>query len=549
VLDPEDVVAAKIIHQFGWLPVGRLQAWLTRLHNEHERGRTLLAELTQNGLISSERAERVRQMSARFLVAFAEWAYLRELEVQGVPSEERIELLAQVEESGHAQRLAHLLHEQKRFPTASLWTLEARARRAARWQEANIVAAYAGERFAGVGRPLVRDGILTEAALSTSNLFLDQSTRGAVLKAIAQRRLREQPAADPSSVTEIGVDNENATVDVDLSPFRLHGRRTSRPTKPVKREFIGDYRVIQCLGRGGMGAVYLADAAVGQMVAIKVLDTNYASEEDMARFDRETKISALVDHPGVVRLLDSGRTDDGLCYMVIPPYPGTSMRSRIKEGEVPLKLAFAWLEGILEALEAVHSAGVVHRDIKPGNVLILAGSDAVKLVDFGISRFYRDPGPNLKADIYLTAKDVVSGSPAFLAPESIVGGDLGPRTDLYAFGVLAFELLTGRVPFKCDTAIQYADSHLNTIPPSLAEVSPKRPWSSSLERLLGSLLAKDPKDRPPSASAVLHTLRGGLVRQSLNMAHTGGGDPTSSFQGFLPQQAALRDLYKGDPSS
>jgi predicted Ser/Thr protein kinase len=517
VIDPADIVAAKLMHQLGWASPEELQLLLVELHAD-PLPVEFLSELQARSVVSAEQASYVRGCTARFQVAFFEAAYMRELERRGMESNETVDLLARAESTGHVVRLSYLLHERGQIPDATLWEIQELTLRNVRSQDAKVIERYARQDFVGVARPLVPDGQITDDTFRVSRLFRSRSTQVNVLQVIAQHQIQ-----DRGDTAAIEVDSLNATkehvVDIDLAPFRLRGEKQSGES--FEREFIGDYRVLQCLGTGGMGAVYLAEIGVGQIVAVKILLASRAGPDDVARFEREAQISGLIDHPGVVRLLDSGRTEDGLLYMVIPPYPSTSLRTLLKRDEVTLELAFKILEELFDALAAVHDAGVVHRDVKPENLLLLVGSDQVKLVDFGIARFYE--GPTLDS-VYRTNRGVITGSPAYLAPETIVGEACEPRTDLYACGILAYELLTGEPPFAGETAIEFAEQHMYSVPPSLSDSRPELYWCPELEMLIANLLAKQPKDRPPSAAAVRDLLRGGLSARSLQLLIGSAGE-------------------------
>ncbi|MGE0711971.1 MAG: serine/threonine-protein kinase [Planctomycetota bacterium] len=528
MLDPADIVAAKIVHQLGWAPLDALIEALRQLHADQGGAVVdLLLVLQLGSYLSPEQVTQVRHYTARFQVVFHEAAFLRELERRGVEPSEVVELLAIVESSGHERRLAQLLHERGTVDAATIWEIEDVTLRNVRGQDARVVRRYAQQGFARVARPLIPDGTISEDTFRVSRIFRDRATQAHVLRAIVQRQITPPEHTKQVPVEELGVYEGQETLDIDMAPFRLRGPKAQGDAMQT-RTAVAHYRVLECLGSGGMGAVYLADAGVGQIVAIKVLQAKRASAGDLARFEREAQISSLIDHPGVVRLLEAGRTPDGLCYMVIPPYPGTSLRTLLQREEVTQELAFSILEQLADALEAVHQEGVVHRDVKPENVLVLAGSDQVKLVDFGIARFYERGRAELT---YVTARGTISGSPAYLAPETIVGEPSHPLADLYSYGVLAYELLTGQPPFEASSTLEFVERHLYRVPQPLSERRPDLHWSPDLERLVSALLAKVPDQRPRSAGYVRDLLRGGLSARSLELLRGEVGERSSRLYG------------------
>jgi len=260
------------------------------------------------------------------------------------------------------------------------------------------------------------------------------------------------------------------------------------------------------LGRGGMATVYLArDLRHDRDVAVKVLEPTVASM-GAERFMREIHIAARLTHPHVLSVYDSGETD-GRLYYVMPYVDGETLRARLaRDGALQISEAVRLLRELADALAYAHGHGVVHRDLKPENVL-LSGGHAV-VADFGIAKAVAaategDPGKSAT----LTGTGVALGTPAYMAPEQALGDTtMNHRADLYALGVIAYEMLAGSHPFAGRTAQALAAAHLTEMPAPVAQRRPDVP--SALGDLVGQLLAKDPQERPQSAGEVLRVLDG-----------------------------------------
>jgi len=288
---------------------------------------------------------------------------------------------------------------------------------------------------------------------------------------------------------------------------------------PVPDLLAERYRITRELGRGGMARVYLArDLKHSRDVAVKVLRPELAAFVGPARFLKEIEIVAQLRHPHIVPLHDSGESD-GLLFYVMPYEEGLSLRQRLeRDGPLPVREAIGILRDVCEALACAHAAGIVHRDIKPDNVLLSANHALV--ADFGVARLVTDAAAEAEAQ---TVPGVFIGTPVYMAPEQAMPDvRVDHRVDLYAFGVLAHELLVGKPPFVGDSYEAVLAAHLTQVPAPVKTHRPEVP--PELDELIMRCLAKKPADRWPSADEILRRLerigtagvRSGVVPTSLH---------------------------------
>jgi eukaryotic-like serine/threonine-protein kinase len=259
----------------------------------------------------------------------------------------------------------------------------------------------------------------------------------------------------------------------------------------------GRYRVGALLAAGGMGEVWAAwDLLLDRPVAVKVLGGALAGDGRAAeRLRREARAAGRLDHPNIARALDLGE-HDGRPYLVMELLEGESLATRIdRAGAMAPAEAARVVAAVADALQAAHSAGIVHRDIKPGNVFLTSAGE-VKVLDFGIASAAGETG--------LTTGDLL-GTAAYLAPERALGQPATPAADLYSLGVVLYELLAGRRPFQGGSDIELAMAHVNARPAPLGLAAPSTP--PSLAAACERAMAKDPAARPPSAAAFARLLR------------------------------------------
>jgi len=259
------------------------------------------------------------------------------------------------------------------------------------------------------------------------------------------------------------------------------------------------YQVLKKLGEGGMSYVYLAkEIATGQEVAIKVLSPKLASDKSsVERLRREAGLAMRLDHPNVCRIFRLGESEDGLIYLVMPFLKGELLSDReVKGGPMDVATGVPLLRQVCAGLQHAHELQIVHRDLKPENIMLVPdtnGRDKAVVMDFGLAKERRaDP-----AIQKLTATGIILGTPEFMSPEQIRGKQLDARSDIYALGIVAFEMFTGKLPFQGRNAQEMMIARLRGTPLTLRQVRPDLP--ANLEKALARSLATSPDDRFPTA--------------------------------------------------
>jgi Flp pilus assembly protein TadD len=269
-------------------------------------------------------------------------------------------------------------------------------------------------------------------------------------------------------------------------------------------ENVGAYRIVEQLGSGGMATVYKAyHAALDRYVAIKVIHPAFRGDANFAsRFRREARVVAKLDHPNIVPVYDFSQ-HQGSSYLVMRFVEGETLKARLRRGPITLPEILGVVRPVGNALDYAHSQGVLHRDIKPSNVL-LRQDGQVFLTDFGLARIVEAGESSL-------TRDALVGTPQYISPEQAMGkGELDARTDIYSFGILLYELFTGRVPFQADTPYAVIHDHIYAPLPLPSSINPNLP--PALEQVLLKALAKKPDDRYSTASQLVAAVEQAVAR-------------------------------------
>ncbi|MBL9103105.1 MAG: serine/threonine protein kinase [Myxococcales bacterium] len=269
------------------------------------------------------------------------------------------------------------------------------------------------------------------------------------------------------------------------------------------------YRILRLIGRGGMGAVYEAEAVrLGRRCAVKVVLPEFAGSETVVqRFAREAQIVAKIKHPNVVEIFDTGTTPDGAGYIAMELLTGESLEVTLRrEGRLPWPRVRSIAVQICRALSAAHAQHVVHRDMKPENCyrVVRDGEEVIKVLDFGIAKL-ADPAPGADSQ-RLTATNAVIGTYAYMAFEQICGQELDHRVDVWAVGVMLYEMLTGVLPFRGDNQGQIWTAIFTATPPPMAEQAPDAAIPPQLEDIVRCALARDREQRWPYADTLAAAL-------------------------------------------
>ncbi len=289
---------------------------------------------------------------------------------------------------------------------------------------------------------------------------------------------------------------------------------------------LGPYDVIAAIGAGGMGEVYKAlDTRLDRTVAIKVLPEHIAKRDDMrARFEREARAVASLNHPNICTLYDIGPG-----YMVMELIEGESLAARIEKGALPLDQALQFGTQIADALDRAHRAGVTHRDVKPQNIMITR--DGVKVLDFGLAKSVAKPGPTEETlTAVLTSEGTIMGTPQYMAPEQFEGKEANARSDIWAFGAVLYEMVTGRKAFEGKSYSSLLGAILSADPAPMA-VQPFTP--SWLDRLVRRCLQKDPEDRYFAMRDIVLDLRQPPTETSATLAKPGRWWQTATAAAIL----------------
>jgi serine/threonine-protein kinase len=306
-----------------------------------------------------------------------------------------------------------------------------------------------------------------------------------------------------------------ATRDGRVGSARPANRPSVRPGGPASLVGVvlsGRYRIERLLGEGGMGAVYQAEHThMKKRLAVKVLHPEMSRlSEVVARFEREAMAAAHIDHPNVATATDFGKLDDGSFFLVLEFVEGTSLRDAINDGRLPYPRAMHVVRQIAGALQRAHSLGIVHRDLKPENVMLVereGDPDFVKVLDFGIAKVpVGELGGDAKPGQALTQLGMVYGTPEYMAPEQALGQNVDARADLYALGVMAFEMLAGMRPFDHESKVALLGMHVTAPVPKIAQKAPDAEVPEEVEAIVRRLLAKEASDRFADARELIDAI-------------------------------------------
>jgi serine/threonine-protein kinase len=314
---------------------------------------------------------------------------------------------------------------------------------------------------------------------------------------------------------------------------------------PLLGRTINDrFQVLSLIARGGMGKVYKAEqTALGRLVALKVLHPNYNGEHDPEfhkRFFLEASTSSKLRHPNTVTVFDYGSTPDGIYYMAMELLEGRTLHRVLREvGKLPYDRALRITKQMCRSLREAHGIGVIHRDLKPANVFLVRNEDDedfVKVLDFGLVKQLDDAGTD-----HLTQTGLFMGSPKYMAPEQIRGERVTAATDVYALGVVLFEMLTGKVPFDRGNSVNTLMAHVSDPVPAIHEFAPDAIVPVGVADLVYKCLQKDPQNRYSTMDALLDAIKlstSGLMNSSLGSTGDYAQLSSSALSSLVDQSTA-----------
>ncbi len=318
------------------------------------------------------------------------------------------------------------------------------------------------------------------------------------------------------------------------------------------------YQLLDLMGEGGMGKVFEAEhVLMKKKVAIKVLRRELTEDDEIvARFHREAQAAAALVHPNVCQATDFGQNEEGAFFLVMEYLEGETLQNTIEVyGQLETKRALHIARQIAAALAEAHAEGIVHRDLKPENVMLVdrhGDPDTVKIMDFGIARLIAtaEEADDDSAANRLTRKGMVYGTPHYMSPEQVAGEDVDARTDIYALGVVLFEMLTGAPPFDADNIARVMGQHVTAPVPSLSDRCPNTAFSPALQQLVHRLLAKDADERPATATEVIREIE--FIEQNPHPTQRPNAiEEATRSMGAITQQTGQKswEFWKAIPSS
>jgi serine/threonine protein kinase len=326
----------------------------------------------------------------------------------------------------------------------------------------------------------------------------------------------------------------------------------AEPDPLIGRVISGRFKVVSVIARGGMGKVYKAEQApLGRICALKVLSPKYEGDRDPEfhkRFFLEASTAAKLSHANTVTIFDYGQEGDDLYYIAMEYIEGRTLHRTLREEGPFDERRTAHVAGqICRSLREAHGLGVVHRDLKPGNILLCDRADerdVVKVLDFGLVKDVTGEAEDL------TQAGLFMGSPKYMAPEQILGGEISPRTDIYSLGVMMYEMLTGKVPFDRGASVGTLMAHVNDPLPPMRSINPKLQASPTMENIVNRCMEKEPSRRFNSMKDLLNALKRvgnedgssltdthesmPMARVGLGLEAPGSGRPSDSPVGTMP---------------
>jgi serine/threonine protein kinase/alpha-beta hydrolase superfamily lysophospholipase len=322
--------------------------------------------------------------------------------------------------------------------------------------------------------------------------FLDEACKG-------DEHLRQE-------VESLIISHDQASSFIEVPAFEVMAESLENKQTELVGQTLGHYRVLEALGAGGMGEVYLADdTRLGRKVALKLLPTHFTSDHDrVRRFQQEARAASALNHPNILTIYEIGQMD-ARHFIATEFIEGETLRQRMAETQMKTSEVLDVATQVARALSAAHQAGIAHRDIKPGNIM-LRPDGIVKVLDFGLAKLTEQKSDDLEAATLVhTKQGMVMGTAHYMSPEQARGLRVDARSDIFSLGVVLYEMLTGRVPFAGQTMTDVLASILMLEPPSLSESAPQAP--EELQRIVHTALQKNKEERYQTSGELLIDLK------------------------------------------
>jgi serine/threonine protein kinase len=361
----------------------------------------------------------------------------------------------------------------------------------------------------------------------------DRDEQGNDRRRESDRRLQTQPRAsvgsrsDASAATALKQEPDTAELDIGS-------------------EVDGRYKIVELIGEGGMGKVYLAEhVEIGKRVALKVLHASYSRMPDLVeRFRREARAASKIGHPNIVDVTDSGSTADGSVYFVMEYLEGVELGSVIeREGALDVARALRITGQICRALSAAHREGIIHRDLKPENIFLITRggeADVVKVLDFGIAKTTEAEAARERR---LTSPGMAMGTPEYMAPEQAAGRPADARTDIYSLGAIMYEMCTGQPPYSGDNFMEILTKKATQDPPPPLTVRPELP--SPVGDLVQAAMSRNPDERPQSMDGLEYELNKCLAGRGVAVAQILGMTTDAAVVASLNSGLSMRNFDEG----
>lgn len=496
----EDLLLAKVLAEDGLLSLVKLKDFVRRLD---VGGGSLLEMAVEEGLLSrtDPRLSQAQIKMERYLFMMQDTLFADQVKKSGLVSKESISQARGLQRrEGYNRSLAEILTRNGQLERHNLAKIHSLTLPHINKHRESILAKYREEDFAGIGRPL------TKRRGKNDSMRLQRVRSGSGRNKVVKPALELRGKKDKGSHLTRRVSRGTMAMAIPREAGWSEPKNGD-PSDPYIGRRIGQrYTLSRKLGQGAMGMVYLAsDPKTDQQFAVKLVLNAVKKQDIVKRFRREILATSFFDHENVVNIYDAGETQDGAFFMALEYLEGEELSHVLKrEGPLDLIRAVDLLTQLLHGLSAAHSANVVHKDVKPENLMLTKrhGQDFIKLMDFGLA-IITDAAEEFGDKIYQTTEGQVTGSPAYMAPEVVSKDNVGPHSDLYSVGISLFEMLTGKHPYQAKTVREYISAHLYKKPRSLKTVRPDLSFPDTMQHLLDLLLAKQLFLRPKTCEAVL----------------------------------------------